>query len=400
MKKMLFETKIKFFTIIQLFFCIFSIETAVCASSIVEPLREETKHAGAGNTLDDLKVALAELAVVAEQPKKAKRGAAGTDHDAKLPALAKVTDISLLCQDLMEQYTHQSSRSDAKLTWCDCTDLESRIVLILKQLNTALEQITPENLIVHTEFGEEGCLQIYLLIYALIKVGFKKIYINPFGISEQLPTQLKLLELEISKIKEGAEVVICPHFATNIPRVSLLARLNNLISQSRVPRSNSFAVTDTLIGSTAPGNLAHEMRSATEDDIIRNKSLINCVSFRPVSESSCESTITVFNYKTHNPKIVPGKTASPSFLNSIERVVEAFKHREPKGRDDFAPFMFNHIAKGKSDIIMLGYRSESAHALDDFTQIVHTSRATAEPIIYELQQKQAARLISNPAELC
>jgi len=102
----------------------------------------------------------------------------------RFPHLASRVDFFELCDGLLDEYEDmQLLYSCQNLRWCTCTGIYGRIYLILQQLNdiVALKH-NPATPFRHVEFGEAGCLQLYLFGYGLLKLGFKNLDFIAIGL--------------------------------------------------------------------------------------------------------------------------------------------------------------------------------------------------------------------------
>jgi len=99
----------------------------------------------------------------------------------RFPQLSQKTNTRTLCDALLTEFTKYAFQEEDLLTSCLCSKAPpaSRILLILQQLNSIVQKYDPNKLFVHAELGEAGFLQLYLLAYGLLYIGYKNIRLIP-----------------------------------------------------------------------------------------------------------------------------------------------------------------------------------------------------------------------------
>jgi hypothetical protein len=150
---------------------------------------------------------------------------------------------------LKELFIKSTLKSDLGLDWCACplAPTDQRLLLILNQLNEiAALNPQPTTPIVHVEFGEEGCLQTYLLVLGLIKIGYKKI--NVILINTQNFPQFDNFTKETKNLntKEKTDIKVkvyskgCSEYIKEVQKATSKNQL----------RAHSFGMVDPVVYST------------------------------------------------------------------------------------------------------------------------------------------------------
>ncbi len=164
---------------------------------------------------------------------------------------------------LKELFIRSTLKKDLGLDWCACplAPVDQRLLLILNQLNDIVAlNPQPTTPLVHVEFGEEGCLQTYLLVLGLIKIGYKNINVILINIQNfpQFDNLIKEAKNLNTKQKTNIKVkVYTKGFA------EYTQELQKTTPQKQL-RAHSFGMVDPLIYSTF---LAYVKKQGTGVDI-------------------------------------------------------------------------------------------------------------------------------------
>ena len=154
--------------------------------------------------------------------------------------------ITNLLKILLEEYREK----EKVFKWCSkCgkAKKEARFALILDQLSYFLRFLNQEKQVVHTEFGEEGCFQIYLLTVGLLNIGYKKIELNLIGLSKDLKKYGELAQEKLSILANEKNATVRVNIYANGVQEYI-----DRVGKEEAPRSHSFGMVDP-----SPWNMFH-----------------------------------------------------------------------------------------------------------------------------------------------
>lgn len=230
-------------------------------------------------------------------------------------------------EKLINRLLNQANKkNDLGLDWCVCqlATTTQRILLILNQLNdilTAYPQDTKStNPIVHVEFGEEGCLQSYLLVLGLVKIGYKNINIILISTQKFLTFDKFIKAIQDLNTKEGTNILVKTYTNGHTDYIKdVRAKKAN---PKFILKANSFGMVDPLVGLTFLAHIKKQNLSIsisnmekelTPGDNIKKANLLECSkqgkqaitlnlfsNYIPTSNPTTEEFNSVVTYKNDN----------------------------------------------------------------------------------------------------
>jgi len=316
----------------------------------------------------------------------------------RFPELAKKINLNQLGETLLAEFNKFASNKEALLRCCLCPNAPpaSRILLILQQLNSIVQKHDPNKLFVHAELGEEGFLQLYLLAYGLLSIGYKNIRLIPVNrdhgdpeVKKQYLTKAAYTEKQLSETFKPATIAVSTEFFGKTSDINLQT-LSSLIKgkNPQFYKAHSFGIVDMYADA---GYLVQPGTVQIQDIGMHWKDANSFILYDKGAQKDKKNfRAKIFLHKSpevikhRGPiEVIIGSKCSEKLKQTVASIFKSYKRNLLQHRDvSLARIIWNAI-EGKNIILDL---RENTFATEDFIEFITLSRADQNPIIYRLNR--------------